>query len=108
MLAGMGEIAPADPTSSVAADVGGKLMLVWNAGLAGGLRMRFAAADKFKEAEDVIITDGRDENSTVSSIAQLKVLANNGMAVLLLATTSGVKALRVDASGKVTPLSASL
>lgn len=108
MLAGMGEIAPADPTSSVAADVGGKLMLVWNAGLAGGLRMRFAAADKFKEAEDVIITDGRDEKSTVSSIAQLKVLVNNGMAVLLLATTSGVKALRVDASGKVTPLSASL
>lgn len=108
MLAGMGEIAPADATASVAADVGGKLMLVWNAGLAGGLRMRFAPADKFKEAEDVIITDGRDEKSNVSSIAQMRVLETNSYAVLLLSTTSGVKALKVDASGKVTPLAASL
>jgi hypothetical protein len=108
MLAGMGELAPADATSSVAADVGGKLMFVWNAGLAGGLRMRFAPADKFKEAEDIIITDGRDEKSTVSSIAQMKVIGTNNYAVLLLSTTSGVKALKVDATGKVSPLAASL
>jgi hypothetical protein len=108
MLAGMGEIAPADATSSVAADVGGKLMLVWNAGLAGGLRMRFASADKFKETEDVVITDGRDEKTTVSSIAQMRVIGTNTFAVLLLATTSGVKALKVDATGKVTPLAAGL
>ena len=108
MLAGMGEIAPADPTSSVAADVGGKLMLVWNGGLAGGLRMRFAPAEKLKDSEDIVITDGRDEKSTVSSIAQIKVLGNNSQAVLLLSTTSGVKALRVDSTGKVTPLATSL
>ncbi len=88
--------------------MGGKLMLVWNAGLAGGLRMRFGAADKFKELEDVIITDGRDEKSNVSSIAQMRVLGTNNYAVLLLSTTSGVKALKVDASGKVTPLAASM
>lgn len=105
MLAGMGEIAPADATSSAAADVGGKLMLVWNGGLAGGLRLRIGAADKFKDAEDVIITDGRDEKSTVSSIAQIKVLHTNNQAVVLLSTTSGVKALRVDSAGKITPLS---
>jgi hypothetical protein len=104
LLAGMSEIAPADQTSVAAADVGGKLMLVWNGGLAGGLRMRFAAPDKFKEAEDVIITDGRDEKSNVSSIAQIKVIGTNGFAVMLLATTSGLKALKVDSAGKVTPL----
>ncbi|MFT3772349.1 MAG: hypothetical protein QM820_43700 [Minicystis sp.] len=108
MLAGMGEIAPTDATSSVAADVGGKLMLVWNAGLAGGLRMRFAPADKFKETEDVVITDGRDEKTTVSSIAQIRVLSTNNYAVLLLSTTSGVKALKVDSSGKVTPMAGSM
>lgn len=108
MLAGMGEIAPADQTSVAAADVGGKLLLAWNAGLAGGLRLRFGAPDKFKEIEDVIITDGRDEKSNVSSIAQLKILGTSSFAVLLLSTTSGVKALKVDSAGKVTPLAASM
>ncbi|APR75407.1 Hypothetical protein A7982_00753 [Minicystis rosea] len=108
LLAGMGEIAPTDASGSVAADVGGKLMIVWNAGLAGGLRMRFAPADKMKEAEDIVITDGRDEKTTVSSIAQLRVLTTNNYAVLLLSTTSGVKALKVDSTGKLTPMAASM
>ena len=108
LLVGLGEIAPSDAGNSVAADVGGKLMLMWNGGLAGGLRMRLAPADRFKEADDVIITDGRDEKSNVSSIAQMRVLSTNGYAIVVLATTAGVKLLRVDAAGKVTPLQGTL
>jgi hypothetical protein len=108
ILGTVSDIAPADATSSIAADVGGKLLFVWNGGLAGGLRMRLAPADKLKDAEDVVITDGRDDKSNVSSIAQIKVLGTNGFAVLLLATTSGIKALRVDPAGKVTPLQGAL
>jgi hypothetical protein len=107
-LVGLGEIAPSDAGNSVAADVGGKLMLMWNGGLAGGLRMRLSAADRWKEAEDVVVTDGRDEKSTVSSIAQMRVLVTNSYAIVMLATTAGVKVLRVDAAGKVTPLQGSL
>lgn len=108
LLVGLGEIAPGDAGSSVAADVGGKLMLMWNGGAAGGLRMRLAPADRFKEAEDVVITDGRDEKSNVSSIVQMRVLSTNNYALVVLATTSGVKALRVDATGKVTPMQGAL
>jgi hypothetical protein len=110
LLAGVTEIAPADAGSIVAADVGGKLMLVWNAGLAGGLRMRFAAPDQVKDATDIVITDGRDDKggSNVSTIAQMRVLTASNWGLLFLSTTSGVKVMRVDATGKLTPLTASL
>lgn len=108
VLAGAIEIAPPDASSSLAADVGGKLLLMWNAGLVGGLRMRFGAAERFKEAEDVVITDGRDEKTNVSSIAQMKVMPANNFAVVLVSTTSGVKVLRVDGAGKVTALPSAL
>jgi hypothetical protein len=108
LLAGL-EIAPSDAGGSVAADAGGKLLFVWNAGAAGGLRMRLGAADRLKDVEDVIITDGRETGSTVSSIASMRVLQTNTFALLFLGTTSGVKLLRVEpATGKLTPLQGTL
>ena len=109
VLAGL-DIAPADAGGSVAADVGGKLLFLWNAGTVGGLRMRFAPADRIKDAEDVIITDGREDKAgaLVSSIAAMRVIANNTFALVFLSTTAGVKVLRADAAGKLTPLQASL
>jgi hypothetical protein len=110
LLAGL-EIAPSDAGGSVAADAGGKLLFVWNAGAVGGLRMRLGAPDRLKEAEDVIITDGRDEKTSagVSSIASMRVLQTNTFALLFLGTTSGVKVLRVEpATGKLTPLQGTL
>ncbi len=110
LLGGVAEIAPADASGFAAADVGGKLLLVWNAGFIGGLRMRLAAPDRIREAEDVVITDGRDAkpDSKLSTIAELKILPANGFAIVLLNTTSGVTALRVDAAGAVASLQSGL
>src|SRR6185437_10713517 len=105
LFAGL-DIAPTDTGNSIAADVGGKLLFLWNAGTVGGLRMRFAPADRLKEAEDVIITDGREEKggANVSSIAAMRVISTNNYALVFLATTSGVKVVRADPTGKLTPL----
>jgi hypothetical protein len=108
MLAGL-DIAPLDPGASLAADVGGELLFLWNAGPAGGLRMRLAPADRILQAEDVIVADTREEKAgtSVSFISGMRVLHANDFAVILLATTSGVKALRVDLrTRKPTPLPA--
>jgi hypothetical protein len=109
MLVGL-EIAPGDAGNSVAADVNGKLMFMWNAGPAGGLRMRLAPADRLKDAEDAVVTDVREDKAgaNVSAIAQMKVMSTNTWSLVFLSTTSGVKVLRVDSAGKVTPMSASL
>jgi hypothetical protein len=109
LLSGL-EIAPGDPGNSVAADANGKLLFMWNAGPAGGLRMRLAPADRLKDAEDEVIADVREEKggANVSAVAQMKVLSANSFALVLLSTTSGVKALRVDPSGKLTPMQGSL
>ena len=110
MLAGVGEIVPADASGIVAADVGGKLAILWNGGPLGGLRMRFGAPDRMKEALDTIVADGREGagEAKLSSFVGLKVLPGNGFAVVLVNTTSGVKAFRLDAAGQVAALQATL
>jgi hypothetical protein len=109
MLSGLGDIVPSDTSGIVAADVGGKLAVIWNGGLLGGLRMRFGAPDRMKEVEDTIIADGREgKDAKLSSFVGLKVIPASNWALLLVNTTSGVKALRIEPDGKVTPLQASL
>jgi hypothetical protein len=110
LLAGL-DISPLEAGASVAADVGGKLLFLWNAGSVGGLRMRLAAPDRMKDTEDVVITDGREEKAgaSVSSIASMRVVGTNTYALVFLGTTSGVKVLRVEpATGKLTPLQGTL
>ncbi len=99
-FAGISEIVPADQSAVAAADLGGKLLVVWNGGYAGGLRMRLAAPERFKEAEDVLLTDGRGARG-LSTITEVRILPAAKYAIVLLGTTSGVRALRVDASGTV-------
>ena len=110
LLVGL-DISPPDAGASVAADVGGKLLFLWNAGPVGGLRMRLGAPDRMKDVEDVVITDGREEKggANVSSIASMRVIGTNTYALVFLGTTSGMKVLRVDpATGKLTPLQGTL
>jgi hypothetical protein len=110
LLAGL-DIGPADAGSSVAADIGGKLLFLWNAGSVGGLRMRLATTDRLKDTEDVLITDTREEKagSLVSSIAGMRVLTTNNYGLVFVNTTSGIKLLRIDgATGKLTPLQGTL
>ena len=110
MLAGTGEIVPADASGIVAVDVGGKLAILWNGGPLGGLRMRFGAPDRMKDTVDTIVADGREGagEAKLSAFVGLKVLPGNGFAVLLVNTTSGVKAFRLDGTGTVTALRATL
>lgn len=105
-FAGISEIVPADSSSVAAADLGGKLLVVWNGGYAGGLRMRFAAPERFKDAEDVLLAEGRGARG-LSTITELRVLPAAKYAIVLVATTTGVRALRIDASGTVKPVATS-
>mgnify|MGYP007080334392 CR=1 FL=1 len=79
-------------------------MIAWNAGYVGGLRMRLAAPDRIKDAEDVVITDARDDAKRLSSLVEMRALSAGDHALLFVSTTAGVQALRVDASGDVTPM----
>ncbi len=110
ILGSVADIAPADASGIAAADVNGKLLLVWNAGGAGGLRMRFAPAERIKEAEDVVITDGRDASGSAktSILTEVRVLSGSTHAVLLVGTTTGVRALTVDGTGAVKAAQGSL
>lgn len=109
MLAGVGEIAPADASSIVAADVGGKLLVVWNAGTVGGLRMRLAAPERLKDADDTVISDGRDgKEAKIGSFAGMRVLSTSAFALLFVNTTTGVKLFRVDPTGQVTALQSAI
>ncbi len=110
MLSGVSEIVPADASGIVAADVGGKLAILWNGGPLGGLRMRFGAPDRMKDAADIIVADGREGagEAKLSAFVGLKILPGNGFAVLLVNTTSGVKAFRLDGTGTVAALQATL
>ncbi len=110
ILGAVSEIAPADASGIAAADVNGKLLLVWNAGGTGGLRMRFAPAERLKDAEDIVITDGRDATGSAktSTLTEVRVLSGSTFGVILVGTTAGVRALIVDGTGAVKQAQSSL
>jgi hypothetical protein len=95
------------PTHLAAADVGGKLLLVWHAGAVGGLRMRLAPQEHIEEPTDAVIYDdltANGETSPSSTLLGWELLARGEYALVVIATTSGVHVLRIDGAGKVTPL----
>lgn len=110
LLGAVSEIAPADASGIAAADVNGKLLLVWNAGGTGGLRMRFAPAERIKDTEDVVITDGRDATGSAKAtiLTEVRVLSGSTYGVILVGTTAGVRALLVDGTGAIKPAQSSL
>ena len=109
LLGGTAELVPADTKAIAAADIGGKLAVVWNAPKPGGLRLRFGAPDQLKTTPDVVIYDGFEEGgvAALTSFVEMKLLPFDEDALLLLSTTSGVRALRIDKSGAVTSLAMS-
>lgn len=110
LLGAVADIAPADASAIAAADVGGKLLLVWNAGSSGGLRMRFAPAERIKDTEDIVITDGRDPagGAKGSILTEVRILSGSTHAIVLVGTTGGVRALVVDSAGAVKPAQSSM
>ncbi len=110
ILGPVADIAPADASAIAAADVGGKLLMVWNAGPAGGLRMRFAPAERIKDAEDIVITDGRDPAGGAKGtvLTEVRVMSGSTHGVIFVGTTAGVRALLVDSAGAVKAAQSSL
>jgi hypothetical protein len=91
----------------VAADVDGKLLLVWAAGDRGGVRMRLAPADQIAKSPDVILYDDLVKDGKVGSLSTLfdiKAFSRPGYALLVMSTQAGVHAVRVTADGAFKPL----
>jgi len=90
-----------------AGDLDGKLLVVWGAGEVGGLRMRLAPADKISKAPDIIVFDDLMKQGAVqktSTLSDARLFTRERFAVLLLSTSSGTFALRIDPEGKTTPI----
>jgi hypothetical protein len=90
-----------------AVDLDGKLLVVWAAGDRGGVRMRLAKADQIERAEDQILFDDMVKDGQVgklSTLFDLRLFSRDGFAILLMNTVAGVHALRIDAGGKVAPV----
>jgi hypothetical protein len=90
-----------------AVDLDGKLLVVWAAGERGGVRMRLARADAISAAPDVVLYDDLLRDGQVqglSTLLDLKLFSREGFALLMLSTTTGVHALRIEEDGKVTQL----
>jgi hypothetical protein len=107
LIPGLVEVAPTDARSVLAADIDGKLMVLWNGGYLGGIRMRLAPAAQIKEAQDTVLIDDRDEANPMKlvTVTDMRLVAASNYAVVFLSTPVGVKVLRIDSVGKVTPLS---
>jgi hypothetical protein len=105
-LIGGTDVVPPDASSLAAADVGGKLALVWSAGH-GGVRMRVGSADELKTGRDVLLFDGYENGgANLPSFNGLRLVPFGDRALLFLATKTGVRAFRIDPDGKVTPITA--
>jgi hypothetical protein len=107
LLHGLREIAPADARNFAAVDLDGRLLVVWVAGAAGGVRMKLAPIEQIAAAPDVVVLDDMTRGGHVERARQLndiRLFSRSGYAVLLVGTTAGVHALRVEPSGKVTPI----
>lgn len=106
LVGGLMDAAPVDVKGVQAVDIEGKLLVVWNAGFNGGLRMRIGSLAQIKEATDVVIVDQRDDKSglKLAAITEIRLLPAKQFALLFLATPAGTKLLRIDGTGKITPI----
>ena len=97
------DVVPLESGSFSAADINGKLLLVWNGGPLGGLRMRFAPINQISTTPDTLIVDAR-EDSGVTPITEVRVIAAADFALLFVNTTTGPRMFSVDTAGKLADL----
>jgi hypothetical protein len=105
-VGGLMDAAPVDAKAVQAVDLQGKLLVVWNAGFNGGLRMRIAPMAQIRDAADIVIADQRDEKSALklAAVTDIRLVPAQGFALLFLATPAGTKLLKIDGTGKLTPV----
>jgi hypothetical protein len=99
------DVQPQDRGSFAAANVNRKLLLVWNAGPLGGLRMRFAPLDRMKSTPDELVFDSREAGGQ-SDITEVRLLSTTDTAILFVNTTKGPHLFNVDGEGKISELHA--
>lgn len=100
------ELAPRDGKVD-AADLDGKLLVVWIAGERGGVRMRLAPPDQMTQAKDIVLYDDLIKDKHVQNlptIFDVRVLSRDGFAIVLLNASSGVHTLRVTPDGSVSTM----
>lgn len=107
LVGGLLDAAPVDLKAAQAVEIDGKLLVVWNAGYNGGLRMRIGPMASIRDAADVVIADQRDEKSALklATVTDIRLIAAKQFAILFLATPAGTKLIRIDPTGKLTPIS---
>jgi len=100
------ELRPESATDIAAVDLAGKLLVVWNAGQRGGIRMRMAPPDLFSRADDVMILDDHvweGKLARETTVLGFRLYSREGFAVLLLSSMAGVHAFRITPDGAVKP-----
>jgi hypothetical protein len=107
LVGGLLDAAPVDVKAVQAVTIEGKLLVVWNAGYNGGLRMRLAPIATIRDGLDTVIADQRDEKSALklATVTDIRLVAAKQFAILFLATPAGTKLVKIDGTGKLTPLS---
>ncbi|RLB47543.1 MAG: hypothetical protein DRI90_26235 [Deltaproteobacteria bacterium] len=105
LLLGELGLAPAAVVAAIGLD--GKLLVAWQAGQRGGLRFRLAPVGQIAQAPDVIIYDDLVLKGAVqqqSTLLDLRLLATESFALLLLNTTTGLHGIRVKPDGSYEPV----
>jgi hypothetical protein len=94
-----GDRVPRSPSNLAIVDLGSQLLMVYYAGIAGGLRLRLAPIDRLDDASDTVLLDDHVKGGAFVSESQFsgfRVMAAEGGALLFVHTTAGVFAYWVD------------
>jgi hypothetical protein len=102
LLAGT-DVAPKSPASVVAAAIGQRLLVVWDAGPMGGLRMRVAVESDLRTTRDILIADTKGMTGK-AEVTDMRAISHGDSALLLLKTGDGVRILEAGGSGDLTML----
>jgi len=101
------DVLPHTPGNVTVAELDGKLLLLWNAGVLGGLRMRLATPDRLKATPDTVLMDTK-EAKKADTITDIRLVGASPNALLFVQTLAAVRLFSVDGSSMVTPLSSTL
>ncbi|WP_394836642.1 hypothetical protein LVJ94_07015 [Pendulispora rubella] len=101
------DVLPVQEDSVATAYFDGKLVVVWAAGVRGGLRMRMAPFDRIDSVPDTVLYDDHIRAGSfhdVSSLRGFRLVAFASGLALFLETVEGTFALRIGPTGNLTPL----
>jgi hypothetical protein len=94
------DVMPKDRSGLAAAALDRKLLIVWNAGPLGGIRMRLATPDTLKVTPDIVVTDTKQTNGK-DAVTDIRILPAVGSAIVVLKTTGGVRLAGIDGAGNI-------